>query len=61
MNSEVSPEKAVSGLAGMSPAYFSLAMATGIVSLAAFLLCQRALPVVLHYLNVTEYAVLCVL
>lgn len=61
MKSEVSPEKTVSGLAGMSPAYFSLAMATGIVSLAAFLMGQRALALVLHYLNITQYAVLCAL
>ncbi|MCM8729791.1 tellurite resistance/C4-dicarboxylate transporter family protein [Hephaestia sp. GCM10023244] len=45
----------------MSPAYFSLVMATGIVSLAAFLMDRRGLAVSLFYLNIAQYAVLCVL
>ncbi len=49
------------GLAAMSPAYFGLVMATGIVSLAAFLMEHRSVALGLFYLNVAQYAVLCVL
>jgi tellurite resistance protein TehA-like permease len=45
----------------MSPASFGLVMATGIVSLAAFMMEHRTLALVLFYLNVGQYAVLCVL
>ncbi|MET3791354.1 tellurite resistance/C4-dicarboxylate transporter family protein [Aquamicrobium terrae] len=50
-----------SGLADMSPAYFGLVMATGIVSLAAFMMEFRTLAQALFYLNVGQYAVLTVL
>lgn len=45
----------------MSPAYFSLVMATGIVSLAAFLMKWRVPALILFYLNIVQYAALCVL
>jgi tellurite resistance protein TehA-like permease len=45
----------------LSPAYFALAMATGIVSLAAHLLGMAALARVLFVLNIVAYACLWVL
>ncbi|AZO23590.1 C4-dicarboxylate ABC transporter [Mesorhizobium sp. M1E.F.Ca.ET.045.02.1.1] len=50
-----------SGLAEMSPAYFGLVMATGIISLAAFMMQHDTIALGLFYLNVGQYAVLCVL
>ncbi|MGO4558209.1 tellurite resistance/C4-dicarboxylate transporter family protein [Mesorhizobium sp. 2RAF21] len=50
-----------SGLAAMSPAYFGLVMATGIVSLAAFMMEHYTIALGLFYLNIGQYAVLCVL
>lgn len=50
-----------SGLANLSPAYFGLVMATGIVSLAAFMMGQRALALALFHLNVVQYGLLCLL
>lgn len=61
MEDRAHPEKIASGIADMSPAYFSLVMATGIVSLAAFLMNQRPLALILLYLNVVQYVALCVL
>jgi tellurite resistance protein TehA-like permease len=46
------------GLAGMHPAYFAMAMATGIVSVACHLLGFRFLAVSLFWLNVVVYVVL---
>ena len=48
-------------LAEMHPAYFALVMATGIVSLAAQLLGQRAVALALFALNLVFFAVLVVL
>jgi len=48
-------------LAGLSPAYFGMVMATGIVSIAAQLLGHVALSRVLFALNLVAYAVLCTL
>ncbi len=45
-------------LAGMSPAYFGMVMATGIVSLAAHLLGMPAIAKALFLLNIVAYAVL---
>ena len=45
-------------LAGLSPAYFGMVMATGIVSLAAYLLAMPAIAQTLFVLNVAVYAVL---
>jgi tellurite resistance protein TehA-like permease len=50
-----------SGLAGLSPAYFGMVMATGIVSIAAHLLDHPMLAMVLFALNLLAYAVLCLL
>ena len=49
------------GLRGMHPAYFAMAMATGIVSIASHLLGFRGLAVGMFWLNVVIYAVLWVL
>jgi len=49
---------APAGLAGMHPAYFAMAMATGIVSVAAHLQGYRALATTLFYLNVSAYVLL---
>jgi len=48
-------------LAGMSPAYFGMAMATGIVSIAAHLLALPRLARALFALNLLAYAVLWIL
>jgi tellurite resistance protein TehA-like permease len=45
-------------LAGMSPAYFGMVMATGIVSLAAHLLAMPRIAQALFQLNIVVYAVL---
>jgi tellurite resistance protein TehA-like permease len=42
----------------MSPAYFGLVMATGIVSLAASMMGHPALALALFYLNIVQYGVL---
>ncbi len=55
------PTRPVPGLADMSPAYFGLVMATGIVSLAAFMMGRPTLASILFYLNIGQYGVLCVL
>lgn len=49
------------GLADMSPAYFGLVMATGIISLAAFVMEYGVLASGLFYLNIGQYGLLCVL
>lgn len=48
-------------LEDLSPAYFGLVMATGIVSLAAFMMEYPTISAALFYLNVVQYVVLCVL
>ena len=48
----------LAGLAGLSPAYFGMVMATGIVSLAAHLLAMPAVAQALFRLNIAVYAVL---
>lgn len=45
----------------LSPAYFGLVMATGIVSLAAFMMEHRLVAITMFYLNIGQYAVLSVL
>lgn len=47
-----------SGLAGLSPAYFGMVMATGIVSLAAHMLGMPAIAQALFALNLVVYCVL---
>lgn len=46
------------GIAALFPGYFALVMATGIVSIAGFLLDLRAVAYALLAVNVTAYAVL---
>ncbi len=60
MNPEFSAAQ-VRSLAGLSPAYFGLVMATGIVSLAGFMLGYTSLAFALFYLNIGQYSVLMVL
>lgn len=55
---ELPAEPAFNHLAGLSPAYFGMVMATGIVSLAADLLGMPFLAKVLFQLNIAVYAVL---
>ena len=61
MAGNLHPEGTASRITEMSPAYFSLVMATGIVSLGAFVMDHRSLALVLLYLNIAQYAVLWVL
>ncbi len=53
------PTRPGSGLADMSPAYFGLVMATGIVSLGAFMMERPALALALFHLNIGQYVLLC--
>jgi tellurite resistance protein TehA-like permease len=46
------------GVENLSPAYFAMVMATGIVSIAALLLEMRSLAVALFYLNIAFYVIL---
>jgi tellurite resistance protein TehA-like permease len=47
--------------ADLFPGYFALVMATGIISIACFLLAMRTISLVLLAINVAAYFVLCVL
>ncbi|MEO6907440.1 MAG: tellurite resistance/C4-dicarboxylate transporter family protein [Abditibacteriaceae bacterium] len=49
------------GIASLSPAYFAMVMATGIVSIAAELFSLPWFAMLLFYINITAYIVLCVL
>jgi len=49
------------GTANLSPAYFSLVMATGIVSIAAYLYNWILLSKTLFWINLTAYIILCFL
>ena len=46
-------------LSDLSPAYFGLVMATGIVSLAAFVMGHETIALAMFYLNIVQYFVLC--
>jgi len=54
-------ERSTMSLANLSPAYFGLVMATGIVSLASFMMGYPRLAFAMFYLNIVQYAVLAVL
>lgn len=56
-----SERQAAGGLADMSPAYFGLVMATGIVSLASFFMGHTLVASGLFYLNVAQFLILWVL
>ncbi len=58
---ETPGERVLAELAGMSPAYFGMVMATGIVSLAAHLLLMPGIAQALFQLNIVVYAALCFL
>lgn len=49
------------GLENLSPAYFGVVMATGIISLAGAMMDYSWLARALFYLNIIQYVVLCVL
>jgi tellurite resistance protein TehA-like permease len=49
------------GVRNLFPGYFAVAMATGIDSVAAFLLGWRSIGLALFYANVAAYCVLCLL
>ncbi len=55
------PARFTAKLADLSPAYFGLVMATGIVSLAAFFMQYQGLAFALFILNIVQYTVLFVL
>lgn len=60
--SEPRPANSLSrAAADLFPGYFALVMATGIISIACFLLEMRTISLVLLVINVVAYAVLCVL
>ncbi len=59
--SHVAAAPSQDGLASLSPAYFGMVMATGIVSIGAQLLGHPMLARGLFALNLVAYAVLCVL
>ena len=48
-------------LRDLSPAYFGLVMATGIISLAAFMMGHRLVAIPLFYLNIVQYFALLIL
>ena len=50
--------RALAELSGLSPAYFGMVMATGVVSLAAHLMAMPRIAQTLFHLNVVVYAVL---
>jgi tellurite resistance protein TehA-like permease len=58
---EKSVTSAKPGLVDLSPAYFGLVMATGIVSLASFMMGYETFALALFYLNIAQYALLSVL
>jgi tellurite resistance protein TehA-like permease len=59
---QVSRPNALSRVAAdLFPGYFALVMATGIISVACFLLGMKTLALVLLVINVVAYVVLCVL
>lgn len=51
----------MAAISDLFPGYFALVMATGIVSIAAFLLEMRTIAWVLTYVNIVAYAVLLIL
>jgi tellurite resistance protein TehA-like permease len=53
--------RALAGIADLSPAYFGMVMATGVISLAAQLLEMPAVAQALFKLNIAVYAVLWIL
>jgi tellurite resistance protein TehA-like permease len=55
------PTRWTEGLRDLSPAYFGLVMATGIVSLAAFMMEHHTIAIAMFYLNIVQYIVLMIL
>ena len=61
MNSSTQPSALSGAVAGLFPGYFALVMATGIISIACFLLQMTTLSFVLLLINIAAYVVLGVL
>lgn len=60
-NKPVSLNHSFGGIADLSPSYFAMVMATGIVSVAAHLYNYTLLSRSLFYINIIAYIVICVL
>lgn len=58
---QLRPHNLFIGLANLSPAYFALVMATGIVSIAASLFHYIFLAKTLFYINILAYTIICIL
>ena len=61
MSDTTQPNALSRAAADLFPGYFALVMATGIISIACFLLGMRTIAVVLLVVNVAAYFVLCLL
>src|SRR4026207_957620 len=61
VRSEARPNVLARAAADLFPGYFALVMATGIISIACFLLGMRVISLVLLVINVVAYVVLCAL
>jgi tellurite resistance protein TehA-like permease len=61
MNDSSQPNALFRAAADLFPGYFALVMATGIISIACFLLEMKTISIVLLVINVIAYAVLCLL
>ncbi len=59
--SEARPNVLARAAADLFPGYFALVMATGIISIACFMLAMKTISLVLLVINVIAYLVLCVL
>ncbi|MGV8813876.1 MAG: tellurite resistance/C4-dicarboxylate transporter family protein [Gelidibacter sp.] len=60
-NKQMESNRLFSGIAELSPAYFSMVMATGIVSIAAHLYHYTLLASTLFFINGIAYVILCIL
>src|SRR6185436_9514892 len=61
MNNATPPNVLSRAVANLFPGYFALVMATGIISIACFLLQMTTISFVLLVINIVAYAVLCLL
>jgi len=61
MNNATPPNVLSRAVANLFPGYFALVMATGIISIACFLLQMTTISFVLLIINIVAYAVLCLL
>jgi len=61
MNDAIRQNAVLRAAADLFPGYFALVMATGIISIASFLLAMRTISLVLLVVNVVAYLILCLL